>query len=63
MRRDTRLTLTDVLAMTATIMLIVLCCAAETRDALKTNPFGPRLTGSSDANAHHPTRRKRCAAP
>jgi len=43
MRRDTRLTLTDVLAMTATIMLIVLCCAAETRDALKTNPFGPRL--------------------
>jgi hypothetical protein len=58
MRRDCRFTLTDVLSLTAIIMLIVVCRAAATRGAFKPNPFGPWLTHAGDINAHNPTCRK-----
>lgn len=54
MRRQCRFTLTDVLSLTAIIMLIVVCRAAATHDAFKKNPFSHRLTNHGHLNSHNP---------
>jgi len=53
MRRARRFTLTDLLSLTAAIMLIVVCYAAATRAAPKTSSFSAWLTHAGEARMVH----------
>jgi len=56
MRRCRRYTLTDMLSLTAAIMLIVVCHAAARRAAPKMSPSGVWLTHAGEARAAHARR-------
>jgi hypothetical protein len=56
MRRARRLTLTDMLSLTAAIMLLVVCYAAARRAAPRMSPFGAWLTHAGEAKMVHARR-------
>jgi hypothetical protein len=57
MRNVRRFTLTDMLSLTAAIMLIVVCYAAARRVAPRTRPVGLWLTHAGEASVHISRRR------